>query len=222
MDISALNDPQQTALNKIERIEVVRSFIENIPHLQFLKNAKGALNASDLESIQREVELSVLFIQMGNFIRLGGELEIFFGHYYAFKKNISWRSISENLPKGFNGGIFQRVIPSPSTKKGKTLIDLYKGINIDLTANKHFKSIQEYFAHRHLYAHQTGLIDAQYLKQIEQIFDNSERMRIENNVLKLASANKIEDAVVYWLEPLQVRFSLLIENTKNFIKALPP
>lgn len=223
MDLSGYNGAQQSGWNAVNRVATAQFII--------FYTAESALKRSPIldktrfPGIDNMLELlqsdhSWDFMLMGNFMRLGGELEIFLGHYYAEKKGVNWREVKSHLPKPFkNGTIFQRVRSSQKNN----LIDLYRQeLGIDLAALKHFRTVQEYFVHRHLYVHQTGLVDRRYLEQIEEILGSAERQRIEQAVLATGQAATVEEVVVYWFEPLKKRFRETIEEAKAFILELPP
>lgn len=156
-------------------------------------------------------------LRVGNYLRLGGELEVFFGHYYALKKNVPWRSQQIRSM----GPVFQRVLPSPKYPV-PGLVDLYlKDLGMDLRTVPKFKSIQEYFVHRHLYTHQTGLLDRKYLDDLERVVGKGERDSIETDALRTGKGAAIEDVTVYSFKPISERFSTLLNDAIKFVTALP-
>ena len=100
------------------------------------------------------------FFDMGTFIRLGSEIELCLRHYYMDKKG--YKNLLElNKDPSCVKGVFQRV---QNCKQGSAIY-LYKTeLGYDLTTNKELIKIQEIMMHRHLYAHNSGLVDDEYIK----------------------------------------------------------
>ena len=222
MDLSKYNAAQQYGWKALSRVATAQFLVFPVAEGALIKHGVPSSlkphfpTANNLLEVLKQ-DHSLDFMVMGNFMRLGGELEIFLSQYYANRYGCSWRNLT--FPhKKYSGAVFQRTLPNTQMN---TVIDLFQTISVDLFKIKYFSSIQEYFVHRHLYVHQTGLVDRKYLDQIEAALGVTERARIENAVLKEAAATKVEDAVVFWFEPLGKRFTTLITEAQEFILDLP-
>jgi hypothetical protein len=109
-------------------------------------------------------------------------------------------------------GIFQRV---QNWQGVNGVISLYRDeIGYDLTTNSHLHAIQEAMMHRHLYAHNSGLLDDEYIDNIRQI--TGEDIRTHPSLAQ--SNHPAED--VYWFEPLD-RLNLHIEEARRFFRRFP-
>jgi hypothetical protein len=94
-------------------------------------------------------------------------------------------------------------------------VDLaFSGVpNYDLTTNPELSAIQEAMMHRHLYAHNSGLVDDDYIDKLRRITGHD-----------LASDSRISASYpnddTYWFEPLK-SLNTLIESTRRFFRAFP-
>ena len=150
------------------------------------------------------------FFDMGTFIRLGSEIELCLRQYYMDKKGYN-NLLELHQDSNYKKGIFQRV--QNWQKKG--LINLYKKeLGYDLKTNKELIKIQEIMIHRHLYAHNSGLVDNDYLKGIKNITGHDLKQEV-----KIIKTTYPEDDV-YYFEPLK-RLGEFIEDCKRFFSNFP-
>jgi len=149
------------------------------------------------------------FYDMSVAIRLGTVIENGLKHYYMGKK--SHQSLSDlKADPNYKQNIFQRI---QSWNGNDSAINLYQiELSIDLTQNNHLTSMQEAMLHRHLYAHNSGLIDDQYIQRLKTLtgtdLNGDPRMQGYPN----------DD--VYWFSPLE-KLSEFIEEARRFFEALP-
>src|SRR5215213_1608662 len=98
----------------------------------------------------------------------------------------------------YSRGIFQRLNISGQNKSTKpdSVVALYQTqIAFDLTSTVNFITIQEIMIHRHLYAHNSGLIDEAYLQDVKRITGN--------DLLNYSYISQnYPNYDVYWFEPL--------------------
>ena len=94
------------------------------------------------------------------------------------------------------------------------MIELYKSeLQYDLKTNLHLKAVQEAMMHRHLYAHNSGLLDDNYIKRIKQITGE--------DLLSLPEVSTHYPATdTYWFRPLK-RLNLFIEEARRFFRIFP-
>ena len=158
-----------------------------------------------------QARLGDKFFDMSTTIRLGTVIESNLKRYYMEKKGHSnladWRS-----DRRFSKGIFQRV----QSWQTDGVVQLYNDeLGHDLNANPHLPFIQELMMHRHLYAHNSGLLDDEYIDRIRTITGQDIREHPDFTTLSYPT----EDT--YWFEPLQ-RLTTFIEETRSFFRDFPP
>ncbi len=149
------------------------------------------------------------FFDMGTFIRLGSALERILKEYYM--ENKGYRNLLDlKKDSKYKKGIFQRI--QDWQKNG--LIQLFnEGLNYDITTNSNLKLMQELMLHRHLYAHNTGLIDDEYIRDLKKL-TGVDLMQSPN----ISKYYPCED--VYYFEPL-LKLNEFIEGTRNFFSDFP-
>lgn len=150
------------------------------------------------------------FFDMSTVTHLGTVIENNLKRYYMEKKGHSTLSDLRTDPH-FSKGIFQRV----QSWQNNGVVQLYNDeLGYDLNGNPHLPSIQEVMMHRHLYAHNSGLLDDEYIDNIRTITGQ--------DITTLSSFKSLpypkEDT--YWFEPLQ-RLSEFIEETRRFFRQFP-
>jgi hypothetical protein len=151
------------------------------------------------------------FFDMSTTIRLGTAIEICLRTYYMDRKSYATLIDLRNDAR-YKKGIFQRV---QNWQGANGVISLYRSeIGYDLTTNSHLLAIQEAMMHRHLYAHNSGLLDDEYIDKIQQI--TGEDIRTHPS---LAQSNYPADDV-YWFEPLD-RLNVHIEEARRFFRQFP-
>ena len=92
-------------------------------------------------------------------------------------------------------------------------IALLKSVNIDITAIPELPTVQELVLHRHLYAHNLGVIDDEYIKNLKRL--TAVDLQADPTV---AAQYPAQD--VFWFEPLD-RLPVFIEAVRSFVRALP-
>ena len=151
------------------------------------------------------------FFDTSTAIRLGTAIEICLRTYYMDRKSYSTLIDLRNDAR-CKKGIFQRV---QNWQGANGVISHYRDeIGYDLTTNSHLHAIQEAMMHRHLYAHNSGLLDDEYIDNIRQI--TGENIRTHPSLAQ--SNHPAED--VYWFEPLD-RLNLHIEEARRFFRRFP-
>jgi hypothetical protein len=149
------------------------------------------------------------FFDMATIIRLGTVIENCLKYYYMKRKGHATLIDLKADPK-YKPNIFQRI----QSNQTDNALKLYKDeLGYDLNSNPHLKEMQEAMAHRHLYAHNSGLIDEKYINDIKRIT----RVDISTHP-DIASSYPNQD--VYWFEPLK-RLDSFIEGAKNFFGQFP-
>ena len=92
-------------------------------------------------------------------------------------------------------------------------MDLYLGeLGIDLTRNPALRRVQELMAHRHLFAHRSGLINDGYLKNWKDLTGLD--LRAEE------SLRGYPDQDVYWFKPLS-SLNEYVEEVRRFFRWFP-
>ena len=149
------------------------------------------------------------FFDMGTLIRAAASVETSLRDYYVRRKghlNLSQLRQDPNYKKN----IFQRVMPWHGNDGA---IALMKTVNIDITVIPELSTVQELVLHRHLYAHNLGVIDDEYIKNVRRLtaFD----LQMNPTV-----AAQYPGQDVVWVEPLK-RLPTFIEAVRSFLRALP-
>lgn len=145
------------------------------------------------------------FFDMATMIRLGSVIEGCLKTYYMYKKGYTNVLQLKADPK-YEHNIFQRV----QSWQRNGVITLYKNeLGYDLSTNLHLVSIQEAMMHRHLYAHNSGIIDDDYISKIQKITGQNIKM-----IPEIAKNYPTNDT--YWFEPLK-RLNYFIEESRSFL-----
>ncbi|MGB5234490.1 MAG: hypothetical protein WBN85_04850 [Candidatus Macondimonas sp.] len=149
------------------------------------------------------------FFDMGTLIRAAASVETSLRDYYTQKKghvNLSQLRQDPNYKKN----IFQRVMPWHGNDGA---IALLKTVNVDIAAIPELQTIQELVIHRHLYAHNLGVIDDEYIKNLKRL--TAVDLQADPTV---AAQYPAQD--VFWFEPLG-RLPVFIEAVRSFVRTLP-
>lgn len=149
------------------------------------------------------------FFDMGTLIRAAASVETSLRDYYVQKKghaNLSQLRQDRNYKKN----IFQRVMPWHGNDGA---IALLKTVNVDVAVIPELPAVQELVLHRHLYAHNLGVIDDEYIKNLKRLTS----VDLLSNP-KIAVQYLSQDVV--WFEPLQ-RLPAFIAAVRSFLRALP-
>lgn len=150
------------------------------------------------------------FFDMGNMIRLGSVIEKCLKEYYM--TSMGYKNLAELYGDSmYKRGIFQRV---QDWQGQEGVLFLYKTkLNYNLTENSQIKVVQELMLHRHLYAHSSGLMDDDYIKNLKKITE-------EDLALDTSVKTHYPREDFYYFKPLE-RLNYFIEGTRNFFKELP-
>ena len=149
------------------------------------------------------------FFDMGTLIRAAASVENSLRDYYAQKKGHVNLSQLRQDPS-YKKNIFQRVMPWHGNDGA---ISLLKTVNVDLTGIPELPIVQELVLHRHLYAHNLGVIDDDYINNLKRLTS----IDLQANPL-VAAQYPAQD--VLWFEPLS-RLPVFIEAVRAFVRALP-
>lgn len=149
------------------------------------------------------------FFDMGTFIRLGSAIEKCFKYYYMGNKG--YKTNTELLADpNYAQNIFQRIQSWQNNGVRNLFISQ---LSYDIRQIPELSTIQEAMMHRHLYAHNSGLIDDTYLDRIQQITGID--LRNEDEIKNQYPSND-----VYWFKPLK-ELSKYIEGARKFFSQLP-
>lgn len=149
------------------------------------------------------------FFDMSIIVKLGTEIEMGLKYYYMEKvghKNLRDLMGDTNHTKW----IFQRLLPW----SGDNVMDLYKRkLQTELISVSKFSSLQEIMLLRHLYAHNSWLLDDKFIQNYHRL--------TREDILTLPEINWVypqED--VYFFKPLK-KLSNFIEDSRHFINEFP-
>lgn len=138
------------------------------------------------------------FFNMSTLVRIASSIENILRDYYMHKKGHR-NLVDLKADPGYKQGIFQRIMPW-----GEGAIQLFSGLGIDLTTKIDWKTMQEITLHRHLYAHNSGLLDSKYIRELKT----------------LTGLDLIEDKSISALYPAQdVYYFTPLENLGLFIES---
>jgi|UniRef100_A0A7C3DI50 hypothetical protein len=199
--------------SEIERVAETHYFIRHV--------LKRALTNYELTSGAKETfpgcstywdiwtqRFSQKFFDMGTLIRAAASVETFLRDYYAYKKG--YQNLSQlRQDRKYKKNIFQRTMP---WHKKNGAIPLLLDVGVDLEKLSDFPTIQELMLHRHLYAHNLGVIDDSYIEDLKNLTGTDLLDKPE-----ISSKYPAED--VYWFEPLG-RINLYIEAVRRFCNEL--
>ena len=149
------------------------------------------------------------FFDMGTLIRAAASVETSLRDYYAQKKGHVNLSQLRQDPS-YKRNIFQRVMPWHGNDGA---IALLKTVNVDITGIRELPTVQKLVLHRHLYAHNLGVIDDEYIKNVK-------RLTAVDLLANSAVAAQYPKQDVFWFEPLS-RLPVFIEAVRSFVRVLP-
>lgn len=144
------------------------------------------------------------FFDMGTFARLGSAVEATLRDYYMrLKKH---KNVAElKTDPDYKQNIFQRILPNKSGDGD--CVKLFEKIGVDLKGKTGFAAVQEMMLHRHLYVHNSGVVDEDYLAKHSFILGTD----ITPDVTTQGYPN--EDVV--WFRPLG-QLQRFIEASRSF------
>jgi hypothetical protein len=146
------------------------------------------------------------FHDMTTMVRLGGAIEEELRSLYMRRKGYA-NLLMLNADKDFRHGVFQRVMPwqaGPGSARHLLQLSGY-----ELTTNSKLATAQRIMLHRHLYAHNLGVIDDRYITDWEKLTCE--------NLRSLVAPYPAED--VYWFRPLD-ELGDAIEIIRGFVQEL--
>lgn len=153
------------------------------------------------------------FFDMGTLIRAAAGVETGLRDYLCRKRTFSnLDQLRSHLAKDrkWRGAVFQRIQPWHTGDGAKDLLQAELGY--DLTTNPHLRNVQELVLHRHLYAHQAGVLDDYYIEDWKKL--TGEDLAADPMVEGTYPA---QDA--YWFRPLD-RLADYINAAKGLLTAL--
>lgn len=208
-------DIKESIDGNIDRVALTHSFLrpvlvnslkKMIIAEQFRDRALGCSNWFDYWEKSR----SDRFFDMGILMRLGTEIEMGLKYYYMEKKGHKNLKDLKTDPH-YDLNIFQRVHP---WTEGTTVVGLFGDqLNYDLYSNSRFKSIQQIMLCRHLYAHNSGILDDSFVEHYQELTSIDLRLLPEIR-------DHYPDEDVYWFAPLGGLGSY-IEDVRAFFRELP-
>ena len=154
-----------------------------------------------------KLQLSDRFFDMGTLIRAAASVETGLRDYYTLKKGYTNLSQLRKDPQ-YKQNIFQHSQPWKDDG-----VQLLKTVSVDLTTIQQFPKVQELVLHRHLYSHNLGVIDDQYIRNLKRLTGK--------DLLSdpaISSSYPAQDKV--WLEPLS-RVGSFIQAVRGLFRALP-
>jgi hypothetical protein len=202
--------------NEINRVAEVHFYVKHVIEFAFRQavinpEVRHLVGGYDTELARWRGTFADKFFDMSTMIRLGTAIELCLRTYYMHRKGHS-TLIDLQSDRRYRKGIFQRV---QNWQQQDGAIVLYRNeIRYDLANNPHLPAIQETMMHRHLYAHNSGLLDDAYIDNIRTMTGKDIRVHPE-----IAASNyPAED--VYWFEPVK-RLNAYIEEARRFFRQFP-
>jgi len=105
------------------------------------------------------------FFDMGTYIRLGTSIESGLKKHYMDKKGHK-NLVKLQLDPKYKMNIFQKI----QSWTNDNAIELFESeFGIDLNTIETFKELQRIMLHRHLYAHNSGLINEKYIQNLKTL-----------------------------------------------------
>ena len=153
--------------------------------------------------------LSDRFFDMGTLIRAAASVETTLRDYYMLKKGHQNLTQLRQDPQ-YKQNIFQRLMPWNGADGA---IPLFLTVGVDLKAFTELPTLQELMLHRHLYAHNLGVIDDQYIDRLKKL---TGRDLLTDPTI--STSYPAQDVV--WFEPLG-RINDFIEAVRRFFRQLP-
>jgi hypothetical protein len=148
------------------------------------------------------------FEDMTTMIQLGAAVEETLREAYMRAKGHATGAALRSDPL-YSRGVFQRIMPWQTTPGSAT--DLLQSVGIALNQATKVQAAQEVMLHRHLYAHNIGVIDDQYI-------DHWERLTGEN-LTTTVSCSGYPASDCYWFRPLD-SITSYINDLRSFVANL--
>ena len=163
-----------------------------------------------------QAHLSDRFFNIGSLIRAAASVETGLRDYYCLKKGYSNLSLLRQDPL-YKRNIFQRI--QPWNNVNDSAIGLLKTIGVDLNTFAQFPRVQELVLHRHLYAHNLGVIDDDYIQNLKRLTGTD--LLADPGIVSAQSTQSYPAQDKVWLEPLG-RIGAFIQAVRGLFAALPP
>jgi hypothetical protein len=203
------DDPRHTGIAEINRVAEVQFHLR--PQLGLLLRATAltteardflGIDAANYEQYWQQT-FGDRFFDMGTLQRLATATETGLRHHY---RSLAGEDRARHVART-NQGVFQQLV------RPNRLLALYENdCGYDLTGNPGWARARELMAHRHLYAHRSGLVDDRYLRDIRDLTGV--------DLLARVSALGYPDEDVFWFTPLQ-QLGQFIEDLRLFFRHLP-
>lgn len=209
--------PKKSTLNALNRVGetlyMIRPQLERaLGNMRIEPSVQAMTGGAKTYLEYWKAQLNDRFFDMANFVRLGSEVERAFRDFYMERKghtNLVDLRTDPTL-KG-KGNIFQRVKPT-SKDNLQLLFEVHISVKLDEIPT--FSTVKEFLIHRHLYAHNSGLVDEQYFDDLRQTC----------GIDLLADGSFVgmgfPKTDVYYFDPL-TRLGEFLEAIKKTIHALP-
>ena len=165
---SSIQDRLQNEINQFAEVHFyIKHVIESaFKHMVINPDVTYLVGGYDTELARWRGTFADKFFDMSTMIRLGTAVEVCLRTYYMDRKGLSTLIDLRNDCR-YQRGIFQRL---QDWQQPNGALSLYKNeIGYDLANNPHLPAIQEMMMHRHLYAHNSGLLDNEYIDKIQEI-----------------------------------------------------
>jgi hypothetical protein len=166
----------------------------------------GCTNYWDVWTLQ----FSDKYFDMGTLIRAAASVETSLRDYYVTKKGFLNLTQLRQDPS-YKQNVFQRIMPWNGNDSATAL---FQALGVDLTIFPDFPKVQELVLHRHLYAHNLGVIDDQYIARLKTL--TGKDLLLDPTV---AAQYPAQDVV--WFEPLS-RLPQFINAARGMFSQLPP
>ncbi len=151
---------------------------------------------------QWQAEFADRFFDMGTLQRLATSVE------QGLRETLRLVAGAQGLDRAYEKGqgIFQQLV------RPQNLLAIFQAeCNYDLTANPAWHRMQVLMAHRHLYAHRSGLIDQKYVDQMALLTDE--------DLTPALTALNWPTVLTYWFRPLD-ELPSFIEESRRFFRML--
>lgn len=208
---------KENILNRVNRIAETHFLLRPVlisalkSHIITAEGREFFLNSESYHEYWTKT-LSDKFYDMGALIRLGSEIEVCLRDYYVAKKG--YKNLSKlRADKKYKRGICQRILPW-QTGANDAMSLFANELGYDLNTNTHFKIVQELMLLRHLYAHNTGIIDDQFIQDYINITGE------DVTAIPALGGGSYPDEDVYFFKPLS-RLNEFIEGSKRSFREFP-
>jgi hypothetical protein len=172
--------------------------------------ARAALGANHVSYYDFwQASLRDKFEDMTTMIQLGAAVEEVLRDTYMLAKGHANGAALRSDPL-YSRGVFQRIMPW-QTNAGSAS-HLLQSVGIDLSSVAKVHAAREAMLHRHLYAHNIGVIDDQYLDDWKQLTGE--------DLTPAVSSLGYPTKDCYWFRPLQA-ITTYIDELRKFVANLP-